>query len=179
MTPVKSTMMEKITNKEYQNSLGNGVPTKIQAIDTNGDPILSTPSELMTALESIGMFRRIFFPSGTGSQWLKIMEIKRGINCSFLLNMICFANQPASIIVGYAVSYEGNVMHCDFKQLIGKAGELYNPNVKYRNENGTISIWAKDSCVSSKASCITILHGNAEFPMIIETPPEDAIQPIW
>ena len=172
-------MMEKITNKEYQNSLGNGVPTKIQAIDTNGDPILSTPSELMTALENAGMFKRIFFPLGTGTKWLKIMEIKRGINCSFLLNMTCYANQPASIIVGYAMSYEGDVMHCDFKQLIGKAGESYNPNIKYRKENGIISIWAKDSSVSNKASCITILHGNAEFPMIIETPPEEAIQPIW
>lgn len=178
-TPVKSAMMEKITNKEYQNSLGNGVPTKIQAIDANGDPILSTPSELMTALENAGMFKRIFFPLGTGAKWLKIMEIKRGIDCSFLLNMICYANQPASIIVGYAMSYEGNVMQCDFKQLIGKAGELYNPNIKYRKENGIISIWAKDSAVSNKASCITILHGNAEFPMIIETPPEEAIQPIW
>mgnify|MGYP000795411546 FL=1 len=177
--PLKNTMMEKITNKEYQNSLGNGVPTKIQAIDANGDPILSTPSELMAALKNAGMFRRIFFPLGTGSQWLKIMEIKRGINCSFLLNMICYANQPASIIVGYVTNYDDNVMHCDFKQLIGRAGETYNPNIKYRKKDGTISIWAKDSIVSNKASCITILHGNAEFPMIIETPPEEAIQPIW
>ena len=162
-----------------ENELSSGVPTKIRGIDTNGNSIVSTPSELMTALESTGMFKRIFFPIGTGARWLKIMEIKRGMNCSFLLNMICYTNQPASIIVGYVVNYDDKIMHSDFKQLIGKAGELYNPNVKYRNENGTISIWAKDSCVSSKASCITILHGNAEFPMIIETPPEDAIQPIW
>lgn len=162
-----------------ENELNNGVPTKVRGIDTNGNSITSTPSELMTALESIGMFKRIFFPFGTGSRWLKIMEIKRGMNCSFLLNMICFANQPTSIIVGYAVNYEGNIMHCDFKQLIGKAGETYNPNIKYRKENGIISIWAKDSIVSSKASCITILHGNADFPMVIETPPEEAIQPIW
>lgn len=162
-----------------ENELSSGVPTKIRGIDANGNSIVSTPSELMTALESIGMFKRIFFPFGTGARWLKIMEIKRGINCSFLLNMICYTNQPASIIVGYVVNYDDKIMHSDFKQLIGKAGELYNPNVKYRNENGTISIWAKDSCVSSKASCITILHGNAEFPMIIETPPENAIQPIW
>lgn len=162
-----------------ENELSSGVPTKIRGIDTNGNSIVSTPSELMTALESIGMFKRIFFPIGTGARWLKIMEIKRGMNCSFLLNMICYTNQPASIIVGYVVNYDDKIMHSDFKQLIGKAGELYNPNVKYRNENGTISIWAKDSCISSKASCITILHGNAEFPMIIETPPEDAIQPIW
>lgn len=162
-----------------ENELNNGVPTKVRGIDTNGNSITSTPSELMTALENIGMFKRIFFPFGTGSRWLKIMEIKRGMNCSFLLNMICFANQPTSIIVGYAVNYEGNIMHCDFKQLIGKAGETYNPNIKYRKENGIISIWAKDSIVSSKASCITILHGNADFPMVIETPPEEAIQPIW
>ena len=162
-----------------ENELSSGVPTKIRGIDTNGNSIVSTPSELMTALESIGMFKRIFFPIGTGARWLKIMEIKRGMNCSFLLNMICYTNQPASIIVGYVVNYDDKTMHSDFKQLIGEAGELYNPNVKYRKENGIISIWAKDSCVSSKASCITILHGNAEFPMIIETPPEDAIQPIW
>lgn len=166
-------------NGMKENELSSGVPTKIRGIDTNGNSIVSTPSELMTALESIGMFKRIFFPIGTGARWLKIMEIKRGMNCSFLLNMICYTNQPASIIVGYVVNYDDKIMHSDFKQLIGKAGELYNPNVKYRNENGTISIWAKDSCISSKASCITILHGNAEFPMIIETPPEDAIQPIW
>jgi len=162
-----------------ENELNSGVPTKVRGIDTNGNSIASTPSELMTALESIGMFKRIFFPFGTGSRWLKIMEIKRGMNCSFLLNMICFANQPASIIVGFAVNYEGNIMHCDFKQLIGKAGETYNPNIKYRKGNGIISIWAKDSIVSSKASCITILHGKADFPMVIETPPEEAIQPIW
>ena len=162
-----------------ENELNSGVPTKVRGIDTNGNSIASTPNELMTALESIGMFKRIFFPFGTGVRWLKIKEIKRGMNCSFLLNMICFANQPASIIVGYAVNYEGNIMHCDFKQLIGKAGETYNPNIKYRKENGIISIWAKDSIVGSKASCITILHGNAEFPMIIEIPPEEAIQPIW
>ena len=162
-----------------EKELSGGVPTKVRGIDANGNSIVSTPSELMAALENAGMFKRIFFPLGTGSKWLKIMEIKRGINCSFLLNMICYANQPASIIVGYAASYDDNVMVCDFKQLIGYAGKLYNPDIKYRKENGIISIWAKDSAVSNKASCITILHGNAEFPMIIETPPEEAIQPIW
>lgn len=171
--------MKTITDKEYQNSLSGAIPAKIQATDVNGNPILSSTRELMTALEGIGMFRRVFFPIDNSVKWLKIMEIKDGMNCSFLLNMTCFANQPATIIVGYAFNYEGCNMDCHFKQLIGKAGELYNSDIRYIKKNEIISIWAKGTVVKNKASCITLLHGNAEFPMIVENPPEDAIQPVW
>lgn len=171
--------MKTITDKEYQNSLSGAIPAKIQATDVNGNPILSSANDLSTALERVSLFKRVFFNVGSGGQWIKIMEIKSYMNCSFLLNMICFANQSASIVVGYAVSYENDVMYCDFKQLIGRAGERYNPDIKYKKEKGTISIWAKGTTVNNKASCITLLHGNAEFPMIVENPPEDAIQPVW
>ena len=80
---------------------------------------------------------------------------------------------------GYVVNYDNKVQICNFKQLIGKAGEVYNPNLKYKKDGNTIIVWAKSSAINNKASCINLLHGNASFPMIIETPPEDAIQPTW
>ena len=40
--------MEKISDKEYQASLGNGIPSKIQAVDANSNPILATPTDLLS-----------------------------------------------------------------------------------------------------------------------------------
>lgn len=39
--------MEKISDKEYQASLGNGIPSKIQAVDADNNPIVSTPANLL------------------------------------------------------------------------------------------------------------------------------------
>ena len=171
--------MEKISDKEYQASLGNGIPSKIQAVDADNNPIVSTPANLLSTLESAGGIKRIFFPVDSGATWIRIMEVKSNMTCSFMMNMICYANQDASIIVGYVVNYDNKVQICNFKQLIGKAGEVFNPNLKYKKDGNTIIVWAKSSAINNKASCINLLHGNASFPMIIETPPEDAIQPTW
>lgn len=172
-------MIEKITEKDYQSTLAGGIPAKIQGLDNNANPIASTPAEVLSALENVSALKRIFLPHGTGYHWVKIMEVKKGYNCSFLLNMMCYANQAISIIVGYAYNYEGHTLLCDFKQLIGRAGDPYNPNIKYKIANEVVSIWALNTAVGSKASCITLLHGEAIFPMVNETPPEDAMQPVW
>lgn len=172
-------MIEKITDKEYQSRLSGGIPTKIQGLDNIGNPITSTPTEVLNALEKVNASKRIFFPLGNSFNWIKIMEIKKNCNCSFIINMLCYANQASSLIAGYAYNYDDNILACAFKQLIGRAGELYNPNLKYKIANGVISIWATGTVVSSKASCITLLHGEATFPMVNEAPPEDAIQPVW
>ena len=59
-------MIEKISDKEYQASLGNGTPSKIQAVDANNNPILATPTNLLSTLENTGMIKRVFFPMGNG-----------------------------------------------------------------------------------------------------------------
>ncbi len=150
--------------------------------EKNGNQNKVTPDVLKTTLESNGMFRRVFFPVIGSAEWIKIMEVSNGMNCSFIINMILYANQSASIIIGYAVAYNyqgSKSMLCDFKSLIGQTGMIYNPNLKYKIDGDKISIWAKGSIVGGKASCITLLHGSANFPMIADTPPEDAIQPTW
>ena len=60
--------MEKISDKEYQASLGNGIPSKIQAVDANSNPILATPTDLLLTLGNAGGIKRIFFPVDSGAQ---------------------------------------------------------------------------------------------------------------
>ena len=50
-------MVEKISDKEYQASLENGMPSKIQAVDANNNPIVSTPANLVSTLENGCSFR--------------------------------------------------------------------------------------------------------------------------
>lgn len=170
-------MIEKISDKEYQVSLGNGLPSKIQAVDANNNPILATPTNLLSTLENTGMIKRVFFPMGNGYSWIRIMEVNVNMNCSFIMNMIRYSNQESSIIIGYITNYDSGIRICNFKQLIGKAGGTYQPKLAYKIESNTIIVWAVSSIVSAKASCINLLHGNALFPMVFEEPPEDAIQP--
>ena len=84
--------MEKISDKEYQASLGNGIPSKIQAVDADNNPIVSTPANLLSTLESAGGIKRIFFPVDSGATWIRIMEVKSNMTCSFMMNMICYGN---------------------------------------------------------------------------------------
>ena len=172
-------MVEKISDKEYQVSLGNGLPSKIQAVDANNNPIVSTPANLVSTLENAGMIKRVFFPMGNGYSWIRIMEVNVNMNCSFIMNMIRYSSQDSSIILGYITNYDTTVHICNFKQLIGKAGETNQPKLVYKIDNNTIIVWAVSSAVSSTASCINLLHGNALFPMVFEEPAEDAIQPNW
>ena len=172
-------MIEKISDKEYQASLENGTPSKIQAVDANNNPIVSTPANLVSTLEDAGMIKRVFLPVGNGYSWIRIMEVNTNMNCSFIMNMIRFSNQDSSIIIGYITNFDSLVRICNFKQLIGKAGETHQPKLAYKIEGDTIIVWAASSAVSAKASCINLLHGNALFPMVFEEPPTDAIQPTW
>ena len=172
-------MIEKIDINEVERNLPSGIPSRIRALNSSGNIIASTPDNLLNAIEGINEFRRFFMPKFVSSGWMKIMEINIGSNCSFIINLTSFANQPNSIVVGYASVYNSSVMHCEFKSLVGETGEMYCPNIKYKKGNGVITVWATNNVAAPKTSCITLLHGSAEFPMTTDTPPEDAIQPIW
>ena len=113
-------------------------------------------------------------PAISNANWYLLGWVANQCASVFLYVDVTFVNTLPALYAVAVYNYDSNfAVKC--RLLVGNTGGTYDPNIKYKLENGVVKFWARGS--AGYASSLLVLTGSLNYEGIASEPPSDAIQP--